>query len=79
MKKFTFDFSVDAWIDGVEIDADSYDEAVEELRLMTLEKLVDRGHVKDFDVFDIDVEFDADEEDEDDNQEDTDSDDDEEE
>lgn len=62
MKKFTFDFSVDAWIDGVEIDADSYDEAVEELRLMTLEKLVDRGHVKDFDVLDIDVEFDVDKE-----------------
>jgi len=74
MKTFTFDFSVDAWIRNVEIDADSYDEALEEFRLMSLEKLIDNGQVKDFSVSNVDVEFDADDE-EDDSQEDTDYDD----
>ena len=52
--KFKFNFSVDAWIQNVEIDA-----ATEEAKLinMDLADLVDEGYVKDFTVDDIDTEI----------------------
>ena len=55
-KTFLFDISVDAWIRNIEIEADSYEEALQELRLMSLEELIDKGFVKDFDISNIGVE-----------------------
>lgn len=63
MKKFIFDFSVDAWIKGVEIEADTYEEAEEELHRHTLEDLIEKGYVKDSSISNIDCEVEDDEED----------------
>ena len=59
-KKFTFDLSVDAWIKDITIEAESYDDALEELHLMSLEKLIEVGYVKDFSLANIDVEVEED-------------------
>ena len=61
-KKFTFDLSVDAWIKNIDIEAESYDDALEELHLMSLEKLIEVGYVKDFSLVNIDVEVEEDDE-----------------
>ncbi len=62
MPKYTFDFELEAWIRGVEIEADSYDEALEILLgEMTVEELVSKGSVEDFDLNDIDCDVEDDE------------------
>lgn len=57
--KFKFDFSVDAWIQDVEIDAANQVEAEEKLGQMTLAELIEEGYVKDFSIlkdgFDVEV------------------------
>lgn len=50
----TFDFSLYAWIQCVELEADSVEEAKEKLRKMTVEDLIEEGYVKDFDIKDLD-------------------------
>lgn len=55
--KFKFNFSVDAWIQNVEIDAATEEEAKAKLINMDLADLVDEGYVKDFTVDDIDTEI----------------------
>jgi len=55
--KFKFDFSVDAWIQNVEIDAATEEEAKAKLINMDLADLVDEGYVKDFTVDDVDTEI----------------------
>ena len=62
MKTFTFDFAVQAWIKGLEIEAETYEEAEEELLSMSLEKIVDKGFVKDSDISDIECEIEGDNE-----------------
>ena len=62
MKTFTFDFAVQAWIKGLEIEAETYEEAEEELLSMSLEKIVDKGFVKDSDISDIECEIEDDNE-----------------
>jgi len=61
MKTYTFDVSVDAWIQNISIDADSEDEAMDKLNSMSLEDLVSSGYVKDFAVSDVDMEVEYDE------------------
>ena len=63
MKTYTFDVSVDAWIQNISIDADSESEAMDKLNSMDLSDLVSDGYVKDFAISDIDmdVEYDEDE------------------
>ena len=56
MKKFKFDFNMNAWIQDVEISAESYEEAKKEFDNMTVEDLIDNGYVKDFNITDLDVE-----------------------
>ena len=51
-----FDFNVSAWLNEVEIDANSIDEAKEELRKMSLLDLVRDAQVKQLDITDLDVE-----------------------
>ena len=60
MKKFIFEFSVDAWIKGVEIEADTYQEAEDKLYRHTLEDLIEKGYVKDSNISDIDCEVEDD-------------------
>lgn len=68
MKKFTFDFNLEAWVAGVEIEANSYDEALEKLNGMTAEELLEEGYIKQSEISTIDcsVEDEEDEFDDDD-------------
>lgn len=50
----TFDFSLDAWIQNVEVEADDIEEAKEKLNKMSLEDLIEEGYVKDFNIKDLD-------------------------
>ena len=52
--KVLFDFNLSAWIKGVEIEADSYEDALAELHNMTFDELVEAGYEKDFKLDDID-------------------------
>lgn len=56
MKKYTFDFSLNAWIQCLEIPAHSLEEAEEKLGEMSIEDLIEYGYVKDFYIKDVDVE-----------------------
>lgn len=56
MKKFKFDFNMSAWIQDVEISAESYEEAKKEFDNMTVEDLIDEGYIKNFSITDLDVE-----------------------
>lgn len=51
---FNFDFSVDAWIEGLSIEADSIEEAKEKLLKYSLEEILEEGYVKDYNLKDID-------------------------
>jgi len=66
MKKFVFDFNLSAWITNLEIEADSYEEAVEKLGRMSAYDIVDEGYVKNTDITDLDYEVADDDEDDDD-------------
>jgi hypothetical protein len=52
--KVLFDFNLNAWIKGVEIDADSYEDAVAKLHGMSFEELVELGYSKEFKLDDVD-------------------------
>ena len=52
--KVLFDFNLNAWIKGVEIEADSYEDALAELHQMSFEDLIEAGYEKDFKLDDID-------------------------
>lgn len=56
MPGYSFDFSLDAWIQCLEIEADSVEEAKEKLCKMSIEDLIENGYVKDFAIKDLDVE-----------------------
>ena len=52
--KVLFDFNLSAWIKGVEVDADSYDDALAKLHGMSFEELVELGYSKEFKLDDVD-------------------------
>jgi hypothetical protein len=52
--KVCFDLNVEAWIRGVEVEGDDYDDAENNLYRMTLEELLEEGYVKSFDITDCD-------------------------
>lgn len=57
MAKFKFDFNLEAWIQGVEIEAESYEEAERKLYKMTVEELIEAGYIHTSDLNDVDVEI----------------------
>ena len=57
MAKYSFDFNLEAWIQGVEIEADSYEEAESKLYRMTVEELIEAGYIHTSDVDNVDVEI----------------------
>lgn len=57
MAKYSFDFNLEAWIQGVEIEADSYEEAESKLYKMTVEELIEAGYIHTSDLDDVDVEI----------------------
>ena len=56
--KVRLDFSLDAWINGVELDdIESLQDAKEQLLKMSLEEILEEGSVKDFNINEVDVEI----------------------
>ena len=52
--KVRFDFNVEAWIRGVEVEGYDYDDAENNLYRMTLEERLDEGYVQSFYITDCD-------------------------
>ena len=52
--KVVFDFNLNAWIKGVEVEATSYEEALSKLHQMTFDELIETGFSKDFTIDDVD-------------------------
>lgn len=59
-RKYIFDLSIDAWVNSIEIEAESYDDALEELYQLTLEELIEKGYVKGFDIKNIEYDVEGD-------------------
>lgn len=59
-KTFTFDISVDAWINGLEIEAETYEEALAALNDLRLDEIIDDGYVKSFAIKDLDYDVEED-------------------
>lgn len=57
MAKYSFDFNLEAWIQDVEIEADSYEEAESKLYKMTVEELIEAGYIHTSDLDNVDVEI----------------------
>lgn len=53
--KVKFDFNLQAWIQDIEIEADSIEEAESKLYRMTVEELVEAGYVHTSDLEDVDA------------------------
>ena len=51
-----FNFNLEAWIEGVEIEADSEEEAKEKLYRMNAQELIEAGYVNTYDVDDVEGE-----------------------
>lgn len=51
--KVLFDFNLNAWIKGIEVDADSYEDALAKLYGMSFEELVELGYSKEFKLDDV--------------------------
>lgn len=51
--KVLFDFNLNAWIKGIEVDADSYEDALAKLHGMSFEELVELGYSKEFKLDDV--------------------------
>lgn len=55
MPIYDFNFSLDAWVKSLEIEADSLEEAKEKLFEMPIEDLIDIAWVKDFSIKELEV------------------------
>jgi hypothetical protein len=51
--KIKFDCNLEAWVTGIEIETDSYDNALAKLYSMTFDQLVEEGIVKEFKINDV--------------------------
>ncbi len=56
MSKFVFDFTLDIWMQCVEIEAKNYEEAKEKLLNMSVDEILEEGYLKDYDLKQIDCE-----------------------
>ena len=53
--KFKFNFNLEVWVDGVEIEAKNYDEAVEELYKMTVQQYLEEGYDRNSTISDVEA------------------------
>lgn len=53
--KFKFNFNLEVWVDGVEIEAKNYDEAVEELYKMTVQQYLEEGYDRNSSISDVEA------------------------
>jgi len=56
MKRFVFDFSLDIWMQNVEIEAKDYEKAKEKLLNMSVDEILEEGYLKDFAIKEVDCE-----------------------
>jgi hypothetical protein len=54
--KFRFNFNLEVWVDGIEIEAKSEEEAIEQLYKMSVKEYLEEGYDRDSDISDIDSE-----------------------
>ena len=57
MKTYKLDFNLSAWIQGVEIEAENEDEAVNKLMNMSVDEMLESGVIKDCDYSNIDTDI----------------------
>ena len=57
MKTYSFNVGVDVWIKGVEIEANSEEEAREQFNQLSLQDLMNMGYVKSEEFYDLDAEL----------------------
>ena len=62
MKNYIFDLDLDVWVQGIEIEANNKEEALEKLKGMSVEELINNGYVKDFNLSDVDCDEEDDDE-----------------
>ena len=55
--KFKFNFNLNVWVDGIEVDANNYDEAVEKLYQMSVRNYLEEGYDRESDISDIEGEL----------------------
>lgn len=55
--KIKFDFNLQAWIQDVEIEADSMEEAENKLYGMTVQELIEAGYIHTSDLYDVEGEI----------------------
>lgn len=63
--KVKFNFNLEAWIQGVEIEADSIEEAKNKLYRMDVQELIEAGYINTSDLYDVEGEVIEDDTDED--------------
>ena len=51
--KVKFNFNLEAWIQGVEIEADSIEEAENKLYKMDVQELIEAGYINTSDLYDV--------------------------
>lgn len=61
MKIYDFNFCLELWIKSLEIEANSYEEALDKLTSMSFEDLISQGYIKDFDITFVDCKVEDDE------------------
>ena len=54
--KFRFNFNLEVWMDGIEIEAKSEEEAIEQLYKMSVKEYLEEGYDRESDISDIDSE-----------------------
>ena len=67
--KVKFNFNLEAWIQGVEIEADSIEEAENKLYKMDVQELIEAGYINTSDLYDVEIEADSIEDDADEDNE----------
>ena len=63
MNTYKFDFMLSAWVQQVEIEADSYEEAEQLLNEMSVSEIAREGYIKTSEISDVDCECEEEEED----------------
>lgn len=56
MKTYVFDFMLSAWVQQVEIEANSYEEAEQLLNEMSVSEIAREGYIKESNITNIDCE-----------------------
>lgn len=56
METYKFDFMLSAWVQQVEIEANSYEEAEQLLNEMSVSEIAREGYIKSSEIYDVDCE-----------------------